>query len=255
MVAVFSKNGLEEHSLIRSGRTSAKSDVLNLVIAADEMDDAARVINLLKQFVPVGTGLYFYDGSPLPFNEYFAAIVCHRKDSRSKSIGLPKSLKFSRLIAVSDSDCEQTIVNYLSGGARHVFDVDESDRLLQTRLEAALQRHREQALQNISVGNISFDVSRRQVLRSGQCVALSPKEYELARYLFSQAGAVVSNAELMTSVWSLPSFMDTRRIDTAACHVRKKLALTPRHGWELKKIRCVGYRLQRLSTNVVSLDR
>ena len=255
MVAAFSQNELEKDTLIGLGRTFAKKDSLNIVIASDNRDDAVRVISLLKQFAPTGTGLYFYNSSPLPINNFFAAIVCHRKESLNKPIRLPKSLNICRSIAILDSDCEKTVIDYLSEGARHVFNMHESDRLLQARLEAALQQHREQALQNISVGNISFDVSRRQVMRSGHCVNLSPKEYELARYLFSQTGEVVSNAELMTSVWSLPSFMDTRRIDTAACHVRKKLALTPCHGWELKKIRCVGYRLKRLSTNVLSLDR
>ena len=253
MVAAFSKDELEKDILIGSGSTFAKKDSLNIVIAADERGDAVRVVSLLKQFAPTGTGLYFYNNVPLPVKNFLLLLFVIGRNLFNRSIRLPKSLNISRSIAILDSDCEQTIIDCLSQGARHVFNMHESDALLQARLEAALQRHREHALKNISVGNISFDVGRRQVLRSGQCVSLSPKEYELARYLFSQTGEVVSNAELMISVWSLPSFMDTRRIDTAACHVRKKLALIPCHGWELKKIRCVGYRLRRLSTNVVSL--
>jgi len=73
---------------------------------------------------------------------------------------------------------------------------------------------------------------------------LSPKEYEFAYYLFVNRHRVIVNAELMMSVWSLPSTMDARRIDTAACRVRKKLQLTENSsGWCLRRIRRVGYEL------------
>ena len=53
----------------------------------------------------------------------------------------------------------------------------------------------------------------------------------------------MATSELLTSIWSLPASMDTRRIDTAACRVRKKLRLNASDGWELNRIRRVGYRL------------
>jgi DNA-binding winged helix-turn-helix (wHTH) protein len=95
----------------------------------------------------------------------------------------------------------------------------------------------------LTQGSIRFDLQKRRVTLADKLVDLSPKEYELACYLFSNRGRVISNSELMTSIWSLPPGMDTRRIDTAACRVRKKLGLNAADGWELRRLRRVGYLL------------
>ena len=225
-----------------------------VVIAAIDSNDATRVASLLRQCTfSKAIRLIFYEGTSLPIDKCFASIVCDRPKLYNNLIKLPESLRSRRSIVLSDCDNEQSIINYLIRGARHVFSLNDSDRLLKVRLEAALRQHQNAVLKNFSVGKYYFDATKRQVRHAEEAVELSPKEYELARYLFSQEGKVVSNKELMTSVWSLPSFMDTRRIDTAACRIRKKLKLVPHCGWELKKIRCVGYRLNRVTADVIDI--
>jgi len=155
-----------------------------------------------------------------------------------------------RIIVLSDCVREETVVRFLDAGARHFFQLHESDVILQARLEAGLRQHRRVYLRSIVEGDIHFDVQKRKVTRAEQPIDLSPKEFEFACHLFSRLGKVVKNAELMTSVWSLPADMDTRRIDTAACRVRKKLRLSRDHGWELKRVRRVGYRLSRIESGI-----
>ena len=181
-----------------------------------------------------------------------AVVLCHRavsNDSLASSTvinlpsQLPNQLRSKRLIVVSNCMAEQTIVSLLDDGAHHCFNLRESSRVLQARLEAALRWHGRSPGKSLVHGDISFDVQKRRVTRAGRAIELSPKEYELAYYLFSNHDRVVENGELLTSIWSLPAEMDTRRIDTAACRVRKKLNLTADHGWELKRLRRIGYRL------------
>lgn len=181
-----------------------------------------------------------------------ATVLCHQSALNDEPSGsalinrpghLPEPLHGMRLIAVSDRVDEDTVVSLLLEGAHHCFDLYESPRILKERLEAALRRHSRHAKRQLTQGDIRFDLEKRRVTRAGRLVDLSPKEFELAYYLFSNRGRVVENSELMTSIWSLPSSMDTRRIDTAACRVRKKLQLAESSGWQLKRLRCVGYRL------------
>lgn len=174
-----------------------------------------------------------------------ATVLIHseREDSGVGSMVLQESLPAERVVVLTDSYTEEVIVSLLYSGAHHVFDLHESPAILQVRLEAALRQHSRLASKSFSVGDIHFDVPKRRVKRSGKQVDLSPKEYDLAYYLFSNRDRIVGNNELMTSIWSLPPSMDTRRIDTAACRLRKKLRLTVDQGWELKRLRCVGYRL------------
>lgn len=185
-----------------------------------------------------------------PLDEVIATVICHRVPSRDEGCQaeqanrpdhLPPKLHGKRIIVLSDCMAESTVVSLLQEGAHQCFDLREPPRILQARLNAALRRHGRTLRKQLIQGDIRFDLEKRFVTRGGELVDLSPKEFELAYYLFSNRGRVVENSELMTSIWSLPPTMDTRRIDTAACRVRKKLQLAESHGWQLKRLRCVGY--------------
>lgn len=208
---------------------------------------APRWISELSQFSQ-------FASSGLGINNMLATVLCHRVPARDRSSGpdiinlpsqLPNQLRGKRLIVVSDGIAEHTIVSLLDEGAHHCFHLREAPRVLQARLEAALRWHGRSTEKPLTHGDIVFDVQKRRVTRAGCIVELSPKEYELAYYLFSNRGRIVENGELLASIWSLPAGMDTRRIDTAACRVRKKLRLNAAQGWELKRLRQIGYRLVR----------
>ncbi len=173
-----------------------------------------------------------------------ATIVCHRRSASAPQPGLPICAGDQRIVVFSDCTSEQSIVRALEEGAHHYFDIAEPTLVLQARLEAALRQHSLQAKRILDVAPFKFNLERRSVYKDGKLINLSPKEYEFAYYLFANRHRVVVNSELMTSVWSLPSSMDARRIDTAACRVRKKMQLSDASGgWNLRRIRRVGYEL------------
>lgn len=188
-------------------------------------------------------------GSPLTRSmDIRALVLLHRStdevgfDSHFESeIEHYKSI---RKIVLTRCELEETTVKFLEQGARHCIKLNEPDAILRARLQAALRVHPGTAQRSFSVGDIFFDIQKRKASRAGVEIDLSPKEFEFARYLFSNPDKIVGNAELMTSVWSLPVTMDSRRIDTAACRVRKKLRLSGDDGWKLKRIRRIGYHLQ-----------
>lgn len=210
-----------------------------VAVFAKDHEDAVLIGNSLARcgYVPNHTGLAD------PKAACFGAIICHREDEDMTALYLLRQFKARRVVVVSDNQRERTVVSLLNGGAHHYFDFNDSESVLTTRLDAALRVHVPKIRRFLSIDDISFDTQKRTVHRADALIDLSPKEYELALYLFSHMDRVIGNGELMNAVWSLPSDMDSRRIDTAACRVRKKLGLTPVRGWELKRIRMVGYRL------------
>ncbi len=186
-----------------------------------------------------------------------AVVLCHKVCSSDSETGstvinmpsqLPNPLRCKRLIVVSDCMSEQTIVSLLDDGAHHYFNLRESPRVLQARLEAALRWHGRPSDKSLVHGDISFDAQKRRVTRAGHVIELTPKEYELAYYLFLNRDRVVETVELLASIWSLPAGVDTRRVDTTAYRMRKKLKLIAAHGWELKRVRRICYRLVRTET-------
>lgn len=180
--------------------------------------------------------------------ENYGAVICSRRGEEQLILPLLTSIRATRVVVLSDNDEENTIVSMLNSGAHHYFDIDEAEAVLKMRLKASLRIHNTRMAQFLTIDDITFDTQKRAVSRDGRHIDLSPKEFELAFYLFSNLDRVIGNNELMNSVWSLPAHMDSRRIDTAACRVRKKLGLSSPFGWELKRIRMVGYRLAKLES-------
>ena len=173
-----------------------------------------------------------------------ATIVCHRATHASPLPRLPAVADRGRVVVFSDCTTEFAVVETLEAGAHYYFDIEESRHVLQARLSAALRSHSRHLERELVVSPFRFDLAKRRVWREDRTVGLSPKEFDLAFYLFSHRERTVSNSELMTAVWSLPRSMDTRRIDTAACRVRKKMGLEEaEEGWRLMRLRGEGYLL------------
>ena len=241
----------------------------DVLIVAARLSDARLLGGILSR---AGYKPHFY-GELSSFNHltssskstgnFVATVLCHiassdNSEADSKAINLPShlpdQLRSRRLIVLSDCMDERTVIALLNDGAHHCFNLRESPRVLQARLTAAIRRHGRSAGRSLVHGDITFDVQKRRVTRAGRVIELSPKEYELAYYLFSNHDRIVENGELLTSIWNLPVGMDTRRIDTAACRVRKKLGLTAAHGWELKRLRRIGYRLVRTQPGTATVS-
>jgi DNA-binding response OmpR family regulator len=171
-------------------------------------------------------------------------VVCFRAETDGPKPFIPAVCNGKRVVVFSNHTTEVSIVHCLENGAHHHIFADQSSTILQARLEAALRQHDNGFNRFLEVEPFRFDLERRNIYLDNKLVNLSPKEYEFAYYLFVNRHRVVVNAELMMSVWSLPANMDARRIDTAACRVRKKLQLTENSsGWCLRRIRRVGYEL------------
>lgn len=220
------------------------SNTDNVAVIAKEGSDKRLISQLLHR---AGYRAGVFDSSDAfrsAPNEHSAMIVCHRRSSAVPNLGLPQCIGGQRVVVFSDCTAEQTVVQALEDGAHHFFNIAESPDILQVRLEAALRQHALQAKRILEVAPFKFNLERRSVFKDNKLINLSPKEYEFAYYLFANRHRVVVNSELMTSVWSLPSTMDARRIDTAACRVRKKMQLgDASEDWCLRRIRRVGYEL------------
>jgi len=220
------------------------SNTDSVAVIAKEGSDK-RLMSQLLQKAGYNAGLFDNgDSFSSESDKHSAMVVCHRRSPAVPYPGLPECIGGQRVVVFSDCTAEQTIVQALEDGAHHFFDIAESPEILQVRLEAALRQHALQAKRILDVAPFKFNLERRSVYKNDKLINLSPKEYEFAYYLFANRHRVVVNSELMTSVWSLPSTMDARRIDTAACRVRKKMQLRDgSEDWCLRRIRRVGYEL------------
>ncbi|MFD2236910.1 response regulator transcription factor [Aureimonas populi] len=93
----------------------------------------------------------------------------------------------------------------------------------------------------LAVGPVEIDETSHRVTMNGEDVSLTPREYELLRFLMANAGKVVSRQRLLSSVWNYGFDPGTKVVDVYIRYLRAKLG--DHDGHLIRTVRGVGYRL------------
>ncbi len=99
---------------------------------------------------------------------------------------------------------------------------------LVARVRAVLRRTRgeEQTGRRLVYEDLELDEESREVRRAGQLVELTPTEFGLLRYLLSNAGRVLSKAQILDHVWNYDFGGDSNVVETYISYLRKKVDTT-----------------------------
>ena len=110
---------------------------------------------------------------------------------------------------------------------------------LLARVETILRRSGK-LQQEITLGEVRIDTRSRTVLKNGNVVALTMKEYELLLLFVRNPNIALFRETLYERVWESDYMGDSRTVDLHVQRLRKKLR------WEekIKAIYKVGYRLE-----------
>jgi DNA-binding response OmpR family regulator len=95
---------------------------------------------------------------------------------------------------------------------------------------------------NLLIGNISVDRSRREVMRDGQKLELTKKEFDLLATLMSNPGHVFDRQTLLNRVWGEDCYVDERTVDVHIRWLREKIENLPAIPSKLITVRGVGYK-------------
>ncbi len=122
-----------------------------------------------------------------------------------------------------------------------------SMREILARIRATLRRQAmlapaETVSDEIHIGDIVLDRRRTRVLKHGEEVTLSPREFELLRTLMEHAGRTLSRQELLDRVWGEGWVGDPRTLDVHIHWLREKLEDDPKRPRYIITVRGVGYR-------------
>ncbi len=125
-----------------------------------------------------------------------------------------------------------------------------SPRELVARVKAILRRTQpapdeEGAIAQLRVGDLTIDHDSYRVVLSGQEVGLTPKEFELLRFLAQHPGQIFSREALCREVWGYDYFGDARTVDVTVRRLREKIESDPSRPVYIKTRRGVGYYFQR----------
>jgi two-component system response regulator MprA len=113
------------------------------------------------------------------------------------------------------------------------------DELL-ARIRALLRRRAPDAPRSYQVADLRLDDRSHTVLRGERRVDLTPREFELLRFLMRHPGEVIPHARLLAAIWG---YQDSRVLDVYVRYLRTKLeaADEPRL---VHTVRGIGYVLR-----------
>jgi predicted permease len=110
------------------------------------------------------------------------------------------------------------------------------------RIEALLRRA-SQVLPSAGrqFGNVQVDFKGTQVMRDGEPVSLSAKEFQLLRYLMEHPGETLSRDRLLSDVWGYEGSVSTRTVDVHVAWLRQKLEPDPKQPRHILTVHGLGY--------------
>ena len=105
-----------------------------------------------------------------------------------------------------------------------------SMREVMARVKARLRRKTpetkvldEQSDDRLKEGNLEIDLKKYEVMKKGQIVELTLREFELLKFLWQSKGEVFTREDLLTKVWGYEYYGDVRTVDVTIRRLREKI--------------------------------
>ena len=155
------------------------------------------------------------------------------------------------ILMISAKDEEIDKIVGLELGADDYITKPFSVRELMARVKANLRKVEEKAENKqensknnkIVVGDLELDLEKVEVRVKGQVKALTPKEFELVKFLAMQPGVPVTREVLLEKVWNYEYYGDIRTVDVTVCRIREKLGDSTKNSKIIINKRGIGYYL------------
>lgn len=104
-----------------------------------------------------------------------------------------------------------------------------------------------QAIENdedwLIVGDLKLNEVTREIVRAGEVIELTPREFELLAFLMKHARQVLNREQLLNGVWGYDYYGDTNAVDVYIRYLRNKID-KPFDTSLIHTVRGVGYVLK-----------
>ena len=132
------------------------------------------------------------------------------------------------IILTAKSDIVDKVVGFELGAFDYItkpFDVREviaRVKALLKRVDLGTEHKAHTSFLQIK-HNLSVYINERKVLKNGNAVGLTPKEFDLLAFLLENRGTVFTREKLLDTIWGYEYVGDSRTVDIHVVRLRKKL--------------------------------
>ena len=146
------------------------------------------------------------------------------------------------ILMLSAKDGEYDLADAFDLGADDYLVKPFSFVVLFARLRALVRRGAPERPTVLTAGDLELDPASHRVVRAGQELTLTPREFGVLEFLMRNRGTVVSKSEIVRSVWDTNYEGDDNIVEVYIGYLRRKIDL-PVSGQRIETVRGVGYRL------------
>jgi DNA-binding response OmpR family regulator len=149
------------------------------------------------------------------------------------------------VIVATARGADSDVIRTLNAGADDYLVKPFSVEQLEARVRAVLRRAVGDRPRGgpVEVGGLRVDAVSRVATLEGRELDLSPKEFDLLRFLAEREGEVVSKRELLATVWRQPYGGSERTVDVHLSWLRTKLGESAAESRYLQTVFGVGVKL------------
>jgi len=185
----------------------------------------------------------FYLATTRAFEAIILDLMLPRRDG-IQILGELRARGFATpILVLTARDTVEDKVQGLDAGADDYLVKPFALAELVARLRALLRRNLPSRELVLKAGDLEIDLLARRVVRDGEVIDLSSREYELLEYLMRHADAIVTRDMIARDVWEEPGGVLTNVIDVYIKTLRKKIE-HPQRRQLLHTVRGVGYVLR-----------
>lgn len=212
-IANFIRDGLEEEGFAVDVADNGKKGLELAFSYIDEYD-----VILLDWMVPGLSGIE----------------IC--RNIRKENTSVP-------IIFLTAKDTVDDVIFGLEAGANDYIRKPFSFEELLARIRVLMRKEGQKKPDIFSVGDIQLNVEKHSVIKNGQSISLTQKEFALLEYLLRNKGKACRRTRIIENVWDIHFDYDNSVIDVYVNALRKKLD-TPGEPSFIITLRGIGYKIE-----------
>lgn len=147
------------------------------------------------------------------------------------------------VLMLTAKDQDRDIILGLDSGADDYLAKPFSFDVLLARMRALLRRPKDSIDNVLEVADLTLDTASKKVIRAGQEIKLSAKEFAILEYMMRNPDKILSKNNIMTHVWDFDADILPNNVEVFIAYLRSKIDKPFKSPDLIQTVRGFGYKL------------